>query len=79
MDVPKRSRAAQQEAEKLGGKLTLYLTFGEYDTVGILEAPNDEAALTFVSTLVSLGNVRTATLKAFTLEEVEKTIGGKPS
>ncbi len=78
-DSPKSSRAAQKEAEKLGGKLTLYLTFGEYDAVGILEAPNDETALTFVSNIASLGNAKTITLKAFTLEEAEKIISGKPS
>lgn len=78
-DIPMRVRAAQKEAEKFGGKVTFYLTFGEYDTVGILEAPNDQAALAFVSNLVSLGNVRTMTLKAFTMEEAEKIMSGKPS
>lgn len=73
-DSPSRARAAQKEAEKIGGKVTFYYTFGKYDTVGILEAPNDEAALTFVSNLVSLGNIKTTTLKAFTLEEAEKII-----
>jgi uncharacterized protein with GYD domain len=76
-DIPMRVRAAQKEAEKLGGKVTFYLTFGEYDTVGILEAPNDQAALAFVSNLVSLGNVRTMTLKAFTMEEAEKIMSSK--
>lgn len=78
-DIPMRVRAAQKEAEKLGGKVTFYITFGEYDTVGILEAPNDQAALAFVSNLVSLGNVRTMTLKAFTMEEAEKIMRGKRS
>lgn len=78
-DSPNRSRAAQKEAEKLGGKLTIYYTFGEYITIGILEVPGDEAALSFVSNLQSLGNVMTSTLKAFTIEEAEKMISGKPS
>lgn len=78
-DSPNRVRAAQMEAEKLGGKFTTYFTFGEYDTVNILEAPSDEAALAFVSQLSSLGNARTTTLKAFTIEEAEKTISGGSS
>ena len=78
-DSPNRVQAAQKEAEKLGGKLTTYYTFGEYDTVNILEAPSDEAALAFVSQLVSLGNVRTTTLKAFTVEEAAKIISRKLS
>lgn len=78
-DLPMRIRAAQKEAEKLGGKLTVYTTFGEYDTISMLEAPSDEAALVFVSNIASLGNVKTITLKAFTLEELEKIMSGKPS
>jgi uncharacterized protein with GYD domain len=75
--IPSRIRAAQKEAEKLGCKVTFYITFGEYDTVGLLEAPNDEAALAFVANLAGLGNVRTSTLKAFTVEEAEKIIINK--
>lgn len=78
-DSPQRVHVAQKEAERLGGKLTIYYTFGEYDTVGILEAPNDESALAFASNLASLGNIRTITLKAFTVEEAEKIISSKPS
>ncbi len=78
-DSPKRARAAQKEAEKLGGKLTTYYTFGEFDTVNILEVPSDETALAFVSQLESLGNVKTTTLKAFTIEEAATSISGKPS
>jgi uncharacterized protein with GYD domain len=78
-DSPMRVRAAQKEAEKLGGKFTTYFTFGEYDTVNILEVPSDESALAFVSNLESLGNVKTITLKAFTIEEAEKMIGSSSS
>jgi uncharacterized protein with GYD domain len=38
----------------------------------------NETALCFVSNLVSLGNVKTTMLKAFTLEELEKMLSGKP-
>lgn len=73
-DVPKRATAARSEAEKIGGKLTLYWTFGEYDGIAILEAPNDDAAMEFELKLGSLGNVRTSTLKAFTDEEITKVL-----
>jgi|SRR5689334_9288076 uncharacterized protein with GYD domain len=78
-DLPARIREAQKEAEKHGSKLTVYTTFGEYDTVSMLEAPNDETAFSIISNIVSLGNVKTTTLKAFTLEELEKMLSGKPS
>lgn len=61
------------------GKLTLYYVFGEYIILGILEVPSDEAALTFVSNLQSLGNVTNLALKAFTVDEAAKIMSGKLS
>jgi uncharacterized protein with GYD domain len=69
-DTTRRADAAKGEAERIGGKLTIYWTFGEYDAVCILEAPNDEAAMEFGLKVGSLGNVRTTTLKAFNEEEI---------
>jgi uncharacterized protein with GYD domain len=74
-DTTRRTDAAKREAERIGGKLTVYWTFGKYDIVCILEAPNDEAAMEFGLKVGSLGNVRTTTLRAFTEEEIAKIIG----
>jgi uncharacterized protein with GYD domain len=72
-DTTRRADAIRSEAEKMGCKFTTYYwTFGEYDAVGILEAPNDEAAMEFGLKTGSLGNVRTTTLRAFTEEEMAK-------
>ena len=73
-DIARRAEAAKSEAEKIGGKFTIYWTFGKYDGVGILEAPNDEAAMEFGLRVGSLGNTRTTTLKAFTEEEIVKVV-----
>jgi uncharacterized protein with GYD domain len=73
-DTTKRADAAKSEAERIGGKLTVYWTFGKYDMVCILEAPNDEAAMEFGLKVGSLGNVRTTTLRAFTEEEIAKVV-----
>ena len=73
-DTTRRVDAARSEAEKIGGKFTVYWTFGEYDTIGILETPNDEAAMEFSLKLGSLGNIRTSTLKAFTEEEIARVL-----
>ncbi len=64
-----RVESAKTLAKELGGKAEVYYTFGEYDTVMMLEAPGDEAALQIVLRLGKLGNIRTKTLKAFTSEE----------
>ena len=73
-DTTRRADAARSEAERIGGKFTVYWTFGKYDGVGILEAPNDEAAMEFGLRVGSLGNIRTTTLKAFTEEEIARVV-----
>ena len=55
-----------------------YYTFGEYDVVIIIEAPNDEAVMSLMLKVGSAGNVRTKTLKAFTAEEAIKVIKNLP-
>ncbi len=72
-ESPNRIRQAAQSLEQLGGKLIdISLTMGEYDLVGVLEAPNDEVVARFALTLGRSGNVRTTTLKAFSLDEFEQ-------
>ena len=74
-DTTRRADAIRSEAEKMGCKFaTYYWTFGEYDAIGILDAPNDEAAMEFGLKVGSLGNIRTTTLRAFTEEEMAKII-----
>ena len=56
--------------EMLGGKMTgAYFVMGEYDYVAITEAPNDEAATTANLAISARDHVKTATLRAFTVEE----------
>ncbi|MGI8650727.1 MAG: GYD domain-containing protein, partial [Rubrobacter sp.] len=43
---------------------------GPYDLVSILEAPDDESATAMVLDLVSGGNLRTTTLRAYDREEM---------
>jgi uncharacterized protein with GYD domain len=73
-DSPKRAEAARQQAEKMGGKLQIWYTLGEYDIVAVSEFPDDAVAQRFLFWLGSLGNVRTTTLKAWTEEEVAKIL-----
>lgn len=65
--------------EKSVGKLIGgYYTFGEYDVVLIIEAPNDEAVMSLMLKVGSPGNVKTKTLKVFTTEEGFKIIKNLP-
>jgi uncharacterized protein with GYD domain len=50
----------------MGGEFkTFYMTMGEYDLVGIYEAPDDAVAARFTLMLGTMGAVRTRTMKAF--------------
>ena len=74
-ESPERFGSFKASVEKAGGKLIGgYYTFGEYDVVIILEAPNDEAVMSLMLKVGSAGNVRTKTLKAFAAEEGMKII-----
>ena len=74
-----RYNSFKTSVEKAGGKLIGgYYTFGEYDVVIIIEAPNDEAVMSIMLKVGSAGNVRTKTLKAFDADEGFKIIKDLP-
>jgi uncharacterized protein with GYD domain len=69
-EAPKRIEDGLKMFEKMGGKLIgFYATMGEYDYIGVGEAPNDEVATAYNIALSTLGSVRTTTIKAFTIKE----------
>ncbi|MGD1838868.1 MAG: GYD domain-containing protein [Nitrososphaeraceae archaeon] len=75
-DSPKRADHFKQVAESKGCKVhDIFWTFGQYDGVGIVEAPDDTALMSALLSVESEGNVRTSTLKAFKYEEAKKIIG----
>ena len=74
-----RYEAFKNAVEKAGGKfVNEYYTFGKYDIITIVEAPNDEAIASLLFTTASLGNVHSETLKAFPLSEAAKIIENLP-
>jgi uncharacterized protein with GYD domain len=74
-ESPDRYNSFKASLEKAGGKVIgAYYTFGEYDVVIIIEAPNDKVVMSLMLDVGSYGNVRTKTLKAFTAEEGVKII-----
>ena len=77
-DSPDRYEAFKALAEKMGGTVKgVYYTMGHYDMLVIVEG-SDEAAMTTMLKVGSLGNVRTETLRGFSLEEMRKIIGKMP-
>ncbi|MFX1404897.1 MAG: GYD domain-containing protein [Promethearchaeota archaeon] len=78
-DAPKRIESGIRYLEKLGGKLlAFYVTLGDYDYIGIADAPNDEVVMRFLLGIGMAGNVRTKTLKAYTTEPMAKIVKDLP-
>ena len=69
-DSPARVKAMYKTVEAAGGKITaIYATMGSYDLVAIVEGPNDQVTMGVLLGLGMAGNIRTTTLKAFSMEE----------
>src|ERR1700723_708563 len=65
-DSPRRLDAAKKLLTDMGGEMKhFYMVMGDFDFVGICEAPDDAVMARYVLQLGGLGFVRTKTLKAF--------------
>ncbi len=73
--VPDRVAAAKQLFAKHGAKVKeLYMMMGQYDSMFIVEAPDDDTVATAALAISALGNVRTETHRAFGEAEIKKII-----
>ena len=80
-ESPARVRDAKQIVESLGGKVKdFYAIMGMagYDTLFIVEAPNDEVVAKAVLMIAQKGNVRTNTVRALTEAEYKHIIEELP-
>lgn len=77
-ESPRRSEAFRVMAEKLGVTVkSIYYTVGHYDLVVTLEG-SDEAVTAVLLKTGSLGNVRSETLRGFSVDEMKKITGMMP-
>jgi uncharacterized protein with GYD domain len=77
-ESPNRLAAATSLAETMGVKVKqAYWTLGQYDMVVISEGAEDAQAA-WLYKVGSLGNVRSTTLRAFTLDEMQKIVAKVP-
>jgi uncharacterized protein with GYD domain len=61
--------------DRLGIKIHgWYLTQGRYDIVVLAEAPDAETMLAQAAGVAGAGNIRTETLRAWTLDEAEQVL-----
>lgn len=69
-ESPNRVKAAKSLFEKQGAKVkAFYALLGRFDTLFILEAPDDETVAQLSLQISSLGNVHSETLRAFNEEQ----------
>jgi uncharacterized protein with GYD domain len=73
-ESPKRADSVSALATKLGAKMQIFYTMGDYDVIALTEAPSDEIAMQLLFEIGRLGTVRTKTLKAWTATEASKVI-----
>ena len=77
-ESPERFEGFRTMAEKAGVKVkSFYYAVGHYDMVVIVEG-SDEAAISALLKVCSLGNVRSQTLRCFSVDEMRKIIGAMP-
>ena len=78
-NAPPRIAENIKRFEAIGGKMIgFYSVMGEYDYVAIAETPSEEVGMGFALALGSQGNVRTTTLRAFTLEQFGEMVKKLP-
>ena len=76
---PERVQEAKKAFARLGAEVKdFYLLLGHYDTMFLVQAPNDETATRCALAVAAKGNVRTETLRAFSEEEYGKIVAGLP-
>jgi uncharacterized protein with GYD domain len=74
-DTTQRAKGFGEMLQGMGARLVdIYWTMGQYDLVGVLEAPDDETVTAAALKLGTLGNVRTTTLRAYTADEFARII-----
>lgn len=74
-ESPDRVQQATSAFGSMGVNITaIYWTQGEYDLVGIVEAPDDQTMAAAVLQLAGAGNVRTKTLRAFNQQEMQQIL-----
>jgi uncharacterized protein with GYD domain len=78
-ESPTRLDAAKQAFRDMGVEVkAFYLVLGRYDTVLVVEAPDDASVAKALLAVAARGNVRTETLRAFTEEEYRDLLAALP-
>jgi uncharacterized protein with GYD domain len=70
-----RARAFDKAIQSVGGrKIGIWWLLGQYDSLVIFEAPDDETATRVLLKTGMQGNVHTMTMRCFSEEEMERIV-----
>jgi uncharacterized protein with GYD domain len=76
-ESPDRVEAAKRISRELGGEVKQFFAMlGRYDTMFILEAPDDATAAKISAAIGKQGNVRAETFRAFSESEFRQIVSG---
>ncbi len=79
-ETPQRIRQNMQNAQALGiSTKGIYFTQGDYDMVVVADAPDEDTLMAQAFAINMQGNSRTTTMRAFSLEDVERILSKLPS
>ena len=74
-DSVDRYEAAQAAMSESGVSFKdVYWTVGPYDIVAVVEGPDDETATAALLSVAAQGNIRSTTMRAFTVDEMRSVI-----
>jgi uncharacterized protein with GYD domain len=75
--LPALLAAARQRADELGITIEAFnLTFGRFDAVAMIDAPDEPTAATFILTAFGTGPVRTETMSAVSEDQLRSISDG---
>ena len=75
-ESPKRAEAFKELAKTFGVTVKdVFWTQRRYDTVTIVEAPDESSAMSLSLSLGALGNIRTESLRAFSAADMATIVG----
>src|SRR5512143_2532864 len=79
-ESPARVEAAKQTVRSMGGEMKAFygILGSQYDTMFIIEAPDEEAVARMVLVIGSGGYVRTESHRLFTDDEYRKLVSALP-
>lgn len=74
-DGPARLEQAREDFRAEGAELKeFFLTMGQYDSVAIIEAPDDQTMAKLSLRIGARGNTHSETLRAFTADEYREIV-----